>query len=110
MKASGSTNSFDLCMNLEQRTPQDAIKMAAGLRDRGEINPHAWLRAVVGSTIHRRDLQGLRKPPMVEIMPSMFITNNVLSALRRSIDVPSSSRVSYHGHMDYLRHFFLNDR
>ncbi|CAL8095574.1 unnamed protein product [Orchesella dallaii] len=77
---------------MEQRSPEDCLKMAAGLRDRGEINPHAWLRAVISATIHRRDLQGLKKPPIVEIMPSMFIPNEALSALKRSINAPSSSR------------------
>lgn len=78
---------------VEQRNAEDAINMAAGLRDRSEINPHAWVRAVYGSAIRRRDLQGLKKPPVVEVMPSLFVTNDVLSRLKRSVSSPASSHV-----------------
>lgn len=43
---------------IEQNNAQDAILMAATLRDKREVNPNAWLRGVIGASVFRQDMQG----------------------------------------------------
>ncbi|CAL8129139.1 unnamed protein product [Orchesella dallaii] len=80
---------------MEQSSPEGCLQIAGGLRDRDEVNPHAWLRAVISASIFRPDLQGLQKPPLVEIMPSMFVPGEILDELKESsseISTTASSR------------------
>jgi hypothetical protein len=78
---------------LEQKDARDVIMMAGSLRDKREVNPNAWLRAVIGTTMHRPDMAGLRKPPMIEVMPSMMISSVAITEMKKQAGYAPESRV-----------------
>jgi hypothetical protein len=47
----------------------------------------------MGAAVSRRDMRGLHKPSMVEVMPRMMINNVVMKEVRRIASSPQSARV-----------------
>jgi len=81
-------------MLMEQKDARDVIMMAGSLRDKAEVNPNAWLRAVVAASMNRPDMAGLRKPAMIEVMPSMLVPGEAIQEMKRQARLSPQSRVS----------------
>jgi hypothetical protein len=80
-------------MLMEQKDARDCIMMAGSLRDKAEVNPNAWLRAVIGAAMHRPDMAGLRRPPLIEVMPSMMISGEAITEMKKEATYEPESRV-----------------
>lgn len=74
---------------LTQPTQMDTLCMARAIRDRPEVNRHAWVRAVMAATMRRPDLNGLPRPNLAEITPSLFINN---PTIQQAFKLPNGQR------------------
>ena len=82
-------------LRIAANSAEEVICKAEFLRDRPEMNTGVWLRGLMGAVLSRADMQGLHKPSLVEIMPTMMINNVVLEEARRASILPTRARVSF---------------
>jgi tyrosinase len=70
---------------------EDLLSSAAFIRDR--TNPQLFNYALTVCVLHRKDLQGVRIPSLVETFPEKFIDSRVIRSAREDLSIiPSSSR------------------
>lgn len=61
---------------------QEVVCLAGALRDLPGINSNAWVRGVFGAHLTHSGLSGLTAPPLVEVMPGIFLTREALQTAR----------------------------
>lgn len=64
------------------------------MRDLPGMNPNVWIRGMLGAHLSQVSLFDLEVPPMVEVMPHIFINRESLQAARQQANRTMGSRVS----------------